>query len=240
MAGEPEGEEKVVKSELRWALVAGGVVAVIFASVLFAAIAMRMNPPSNIEHADPATLHMIGEFTEQNLGAREEPDGRVTVRMVATQFAFVPACVIVPENREVTFRFVSPDVIHGILITGTNVNTMVVPGYVAQVHTIFRETGERLMPCHEFCGLGHSEMIARVRVVPEAEFVAGPDGRALCPTAGGGLINAAAPAVPVGDAGDAGVAPAGPLESGEPAPDAAQATAEGVRAARTATTGEGG
>ena len=239
MAGEPEGEDKVVRSELRWALVAGGVVAVIFASVLFAAIAMRMNPPSNIEHADPATIHMIGEFTETNLGAREEADGRVTVRMVATQFAFVPSCVVVPENREVTFRFVSPDVIHGILITGTNVNTMVVPGYVAQVHTIFRETGERLMPCHEFCGLGHSEMIARVRVVPEDEFTPGPDGRALCPTAGGGLVNASAPAVPVGDAGEAGVTPAGPLTSGEAAPDAAQATTEAVQAAEAGTAGTG-
>jgi cytochrome c oxidase subunit 2 len=48
----------------------------------------------------------------------------------------------------VTLRFASPDVIHGILITGTNVNTMVVPGYVAQVHTEFTRTGELLMPCH--------------------------------------------------------------------------------------------
>ena len=180
MAGEPEGEDKVVRSELRWALVAGGVVAVIFASVLFAAIAMRMNPPSNIEHADPATIHMIGEFTETNLGAREEADGRVTVRMVATQFAFVPSCVVVPENREVTFRFVSPDVIHGLLVTGTNVNTMVVPGYVAQVHTRFTKTGDLLMPCHEYCGLGHSQMVATVKVVPRDQFRPDAQGRAYC------------------------------------------------------------
>lgn len=237
MSQEPHGEEKVVKSELRWALVAGGVVAVIFASVLFAAIAMRMNPPSNIEHADPATLHMVGEFTEHNLGAREEADGRVTIRMVATQFAFVPSCVVAPVGREVTFRFVSPDVIHGILITGTNVNTMVVPGYVAQVHTIFQETGERLMPCHEFCGLGHSEMIARVRIVPEEEFVAGPDGRVMCPTAGGGLADVGGPGVPVGDSGDPDIAPAGPLVSGEPAPDPAEATAEALAAAESASAG---
>ena len=44
--------------------------------------------------------------------------------------------------------------IHGLLITGTNVNTMVVPGFVAQVHTEFKRTGDLLMPCHEYCGLG--------------------------------------------------------------------------------------
>jgi hypothetical protein len=79
-------------------------------------------------------------------------------RITATRFMFVPRCIVLPQGRLVTLRFASPDVIHGILITGTNVNTMVVPGYVAQVHTEFTRTGELLMPCHEYCGLGHSEM----------------------------------------------------------------------------------
>jgi len=71
-------------------------------------------------------------------------------------------------------------VIHGLLVSGTNVNTMVVPGYVSQVHTVFRTTGDLLMPCHEFCGLGHSEMTAVVRVVPPEDFHPGPDGRVAC------------------------------------------------------------
>ena len=37
-------------------------------------------------------------------------------------------CIVVPADEPVTLRFASPDVIHGILITGTNVNTMVMPG----------------------------------------------------------------------------------------------------------------
>jgi hypothetical protein len=43
---------------------------------------------------------------------------------------FVPQCIAVPQRRRVTLRFAAPDVIHGILVTGTNVNTMVVPGFV--------------------------------------------------------------------------------------------------------------
>jgi cytochrome c oxidase subunit 2 len=80
----------------------------------------------------------------------------------------------------VTLRFASPDVIHGILITGTNVNTMVVPGYVAQVHTELTSGGELLMPCHEYCGLGHSEMWAKVQVLSAGEFKPDRDGRVTC------------------------------------------------------------
>ena len=173
-------EHDVVRSELRWAAVVTGFVAVIFLLTLFAALALHRNPPSNLERIDPKTLHLSGEFTEPNLGTRVEANGQVTTRIVATQFAFVPQCIVVPEGREVVLRLASADVIHGILVTGTNVNTMVVPGYVAQVHTVFQTTGDLLMPCHEFCGLGHSQMYARVRVVPQAQFRPDAQGRANC------------------------------------------------------------
>jgi len=173
-------EHDVVRSELRWTVVVTAFVMVTMALTLFAALALQRNPPSNLERIDPKTLHLSGEFTEPNLGTRVEGNGQVTSRIVATQFAFVPNCIVVPVDREVTLRFASPDVIHGILVSGTNVNTMVVPGYVSQVHTVFRTTGEHLMPCHEFCGLGHSQMLARVRVVPRNEFRPDPQGRVAC------------------------------------------------------------
>jgi len=56
-------------------MVVGGVVGVILVAILFAAIAMHINPPSNREFIDPKTLHLSGEFTEANLGTRIEADG---------------------------------------------------------------------------------------------------------------------------------------------------------------------
>jgi cytochrome c oxidase subunit 2 len=100
--------------------------------------------------------------------------------MITTQFEFVPNCLLLPADTDVTLRFTSPDVIHGLLVTGTNVNTMVVPGYVAQVHTRFTKTGDLLMPCHEYCGLGHSQMVATVKVVPRDQFRPDARGRAYC------------------------------------------------------------
>ena len=101
-------------------------------------------------------------------------------RIIATQFMFVPRCIAVPRGRPVTLRFASPDVIHGLLISGTNVNTMVVPGFVAQVHTEFTRSEDVLMPCHEYCGLGHSEMWATVQVMTDDRFKPAPDGRVSC------------------------------------------------------------
>jgi cytochrome c oxidase subunit 2 len=173
-------EGEILQTELRWTVVAIGTVSIISAAIIYAALAAHINPPSNIETIDPATLHLTGEFTETNLGTRVDSEGNVVTRIVATQFTFVPQCVVVPEGRKVTLRLSSPDVIHGILVTGTNVNTMVVPGYVSQVHTEFKKTGDLLMPCHEFCGIGHSQMWATVRVVPADEFKPDSEGRATC------------------------------------------------------------
>ncbi len=173
-------ERRIVASELRWGLVTAIAVSVIMVCVIFAGVVMHINPPSNVERINPQSLHLSAEFTEANLGTKVEATGQVTARIVTTQFAFVPRCLVLPADTPVTLRLSSPDVIHGILISGTNVNTMVVPGYVSQVHTIFRRTGDLLMPCHEFCGLGHSEMLATVRVVPKAAFHPGPDGRIAC------------------------------------------------------------
>ena len=174
------GEDAILKSEARWAMVVGGIVVIILGAILYAALAMHINPPSNREYVDPKTLHLSAEFTEANLGTRVDPNGQIVARIIATQFEFVPSCIVLPANRDVTLRFTTPDVIHGILVTGTNVNTMVMPGYVAQVHTRFTKTGDLLMPCHEFCGLGHSQMLATVRVVPPEDFRPGPDGRMAC------------------------------------------------------------
>lgn len=173
-------ESAILKSELRWSAIVAGIVAVILGAILWAAISHGMNPPSNSEHVDPKTLHLSPEFTEANLGTRMDPSGRPVARIIATQFEFVPNCVVLPADTDVTLRFATPDVIHGILVTGTNVNTMIVPGYVAQVHTRFTKTGDLLMPCHEYCGLGHSQMVATVQVVPREQFRPDAQGRVAC------------------------------------------------------------
>ncbi|HET9576811.1 MAG TPA: hypothetical protein VFP44_03235, partial [Usitatibacter sp.] len=66
----------------------------------------------------------------------------------------------------------STDAIHGFVVGTTNANTMLVPGFVATFTTTFHASGEHLMPCHEYCGVGHEGMWARVQVLPAQEFLA--------------------------------------------------------------------
>jgi cytochrome c oxidase subunit 2 len=173
-------ERRILGTELLWAFGVGVLIAATLGMIVFTAITRDINPPSNVERIDPKTLHLSGEFAEHNLGTTVTSDGRVTARVVTTQFMFVPRCIAVPRGRPVTLRFAAPDVVHGLLITSTNVNTMVIPGYVAQVHTEFTRAGDLLMPCHEYCGLGHSEMWATVQVLPDDQFKPGRDGKVSC------------------------------------------------------------
>src|SRR5437763_14656929 len=107
-------EQDVLRSEIRWAAAVSAFIVVTLGLVLFAALALHRNPPSNIEPIDPKTLHLTGECTKPNLGTRVEANGQVTTRIVATQFAFVPRCVVVTEGRDGTLPLASPDVIHEI------------------------------------------------------------------------------------------------------------------------------
>jgi cytochrome c oxidase subunit 2 len=127
-------------------------------------------PPSRVETIDPSRLQISGEFVESNLGSAVEPDGSVIVRFIAQQYSFTPQCLLVPTDTPVTLRTTSADVVHGLLIADTNVNTMVVPGYVSTLTTHFDKPGEHLMPCHEFCGFGHQTMWAHVKVIDKATF----------------------------------------------------------------------
>ena len=160
------------RAERRWSWVVGGVIALLVAMMVFTGVHWAAMPPSRVETIDPRTLHLAGEFVEGNLGTEVAGDGRVIVRLVAQQYSFEPQCLVVPAGEPVTFRATSSDVVHGFVVGTTNANTMLVPGFVATFTATFREPGEHLMPCHEYCGVGHEAMWARVRVLPRDAFMA--------------------------------------------------------------------
>ena len=163
-------EEVVARTEKRWLALTSLMLIVMLAVVVLTSAVHAVHPASNVEVIQPLTLHLGGEFAETNLGTALEPDGSATVRIIAQQYDFVPRCVQVPVDTPVRFRLTSADVIHGFLLPQTNVNTMVMPGFVAEVRTRFPRVGEYDMPCHEFCGLGHHGMWTHVLVVEKGTF----------------------------------------------------------------------
>lgn len=171
------GEALAAVVERRWAIICVLIVFVFVAVAAFAGIHQAAMPQARVETISPTRLHLGGEFVETNLGSAVEPDGSVTVRAVGQQYSFTPQCMIVPTDTPITFRATSPDVIHGFLIQGTTVNTMLVPGYVSTISARFDEPGEHFMPCQEFCGVGHEGMWAKVRVIDRTEFLNMADGK---------------------------------------------------------------
>ena len=163
-------EEVAAGFELRWGILVGAVILLLLAVIVFTAIHWTSMPPSRVEVIDATTLHRGGEFAESNLGTAVDDQGKVVVRLLAQQYAFQPNCIVVPDDVPVTFRVTSSDVVHGFQIIGTNINSMAVPGYVSTFVTTLEGVGERIIPCHEYCGVGHAAMWARVRVLSRAEF----------------------------------------------------------------------
>lgn len=165
------GAQAAERAERRWAWVVGGIIFLLVATMVWTGLHWAAMPPSRVEVVDPRTLHLRGEFVEDNLGTRVEEDGSVVVRLVAQQYSFTPQCIVVPVDTPVTFRGTATDAIHGFVVGKTNANTMLVPGFVATFTARFPRVGEQLMPCHEYCGTGHEGMWARVQVVEQADFL---------------------------------------------------------------------
>ncbi len=166
-----DGEQAALRAERRWAALSIFIICLLILMAGFAGIHVLIMPQPRVETVDVRTVPLKGEFIESNLGTQVEQDGSVVmVRMVAQQYSFTPPCLLVPVNTPATIRATSLDVIHGLIIDGTNVNTMLVPGFISVAKTQFREMGDHRMPCHEYCGVGHEGMWADVRVVPRDQF----------------------------------------------------------------------
>jgi len=106
-------------------------------------------------------------------GVRQVGENEYEVYVVARQFLFEPGTsdpIVLPEDSTVTCYVTSPDVTHGFNLAGTNINTMVIPGQVAELTTEFEETGRYGIVCHEYCGAAHHTMEGELRVVSQSEY----------------------------------------------------------------------
>jgi cytochrome c oxidase subunit 2 len=148
-----------------WLWLSTAMIGAFVVAILIAATLQAVHPPSHIETIDPLRVRVETEFADPRV--ERQADGSIRVVAIAELYQFRPATIRVPSGVPVTFRITSPDVIHGFQIVGTNVNTMVAPGYVSQLTVTFDRPGEYLVLCNEYCGLSHHLMQSRL-VVEEA------------------------------------------------------------------------
>ncbi len=161
--------------EKKWIIMITAIVLLTWVLIIYFAAVENVHPPSNVEVIDSARLHLssgVGgdEFMEDKLGIHRDSDGLLVVTMVAARYGFYPQHLEVPINTPVKFRIASFDVLHGVLIPFSNMNTMVVPGYVSELTTSFTRLGDFPLICDEYCGLAHAYMYGMIKIVPKDEF----------------------------------------------------------------------
>jgi cytochrome c oxidase subunit II len=147
----------------RWWLTFGFSMLIGFLALIgFAAFADDINPPTDMQQVDPTKVSQTPPFDKP--GLRKRPDGSYEAYYVAEVFAFNPAQLVIPLGSKVTFYVTSADVVHGFFIPGTDINMMVIPGWVNEETHTFTRAGEYLLLCHEYCGIGHQNMFAKIEV----------------------------------------------------------------------------
>lgn len=80
--------------------------------------------------------------------------------------------LVIPVDEEVCANLTSDDVLHNFWVPALHGKRYLVPGQTTVLPLEASETGEFWGHCGEFCGLSHSLMRTRVRVVERGEFEA--------------------------------------------------------------------
>ena len=77
--------------------------------------------------------------------------------------------LVVPANRTIYLRVTSADVIHAVHVPELALKVDALPGQTNAIQTTITEEGNYTLYCAEYCGNGHSKMLAEVQVVNETE-----------------------------------------------------------------------
>jgi cytochrome c oxidase subunit 2 len=107
------------------------------------------------------------------------PDGALTVYVTGKQwmwkFAYPDGrssldVLTVPEHRPVKLVMTSRDVIHSFYVPAFRMKHDVVPGRYYTAWFEATEAGEYTIDCAEYCGVSHSRMLGKVRVLSAADY----------------------------------------------------------------------
>jgi cytochrome c oxidase subunit 2 len=143
------------------------IVSVAFALTLFGLAALAIN----LYHVGlPTCLTDIKPFQKGELIAHSPT--HYELHYVARMWEFEPEEVIVPVGATLDVYVSTRDVTHGMILLGTNLNLMAVPGVVNYARVRFDQLGTHQLLCHEYCGTGHEQMASKIRVVDAATFQA--------------------------------------------------------------------
>jgi cytochrome c oxidase subunit 2 len=78
--------------------------------------------------------------------------------------------IVAPVGQPIVIRSTSEDVVHSLFVPDFRIKEDVMPGRVTFIWFAGEEPGDHVFTCAEYCGMGHSNMYGKVRILPQAEF----------------------------------------------------------------------
>ncbi|MDF0725907.1 cytochrome c oxidase subunit II [Cytobacillus sp. S13-E01] len=153
---------KMHRSEKVWLTLSFGMIIGFMLITGYQAFALEMGPPSNRETIDPQKVDQTAPF--DNPGIKQIGENEYEVVMTLQMFGFTPNKLEVPAGSTVHFTLTSKDVVHGFQVANTNLNAMIMPGYIQKITQKFDKPGEYLVLCNEYCGAGHQYMSTTITV----------------------------------------------------------------------------
>jgi cytochrome c oxidase subunit 2 len=120
-------------------------------------------------------------FEESRYIPKNAFDIKVTARMWQWQFEYPNGkktdSLYVPVNRAVKLEIKSMDVNHALYIPAFRLKEDAIFGQTNYLSFTAREVGDYEIACAEYCGLNHSMMYSKVKVMPEQDFAAWYDSK---------------------------------------------------------------
>ncbi len=78
--------------------------------------------------------------------------------------------LVIPKGRPVYFNVTSTDWIHSFHVPKLGLKQDAIPGQNNTIKTKVTKTGTYQVYCAEYCGVGHSNMLSKVKVVSNSEY----------------------------------------------------------------------
>lgn len=160
----------VNKQEKLWVTISFIWCLILFAMMPFWHIKGGQNPTGIRAKVEPQafverTMKFIADYqvgVEQGIPVVEPPPGS-HVYLLGRMWSWMPILKL-KKGVEYTVHLSSADINHGFSLFPININIQVVPGYDYGLRMTPNESGEFMIICNEFCGIGHHLMIGKVLV----------------------------------------------------------------------------
>ena len=113
------------------------------------------------------------------IGLRTVPEDAMEVEVIGQMFSWIFVYdndketeneLVVPEGQAIKLNISSIDVLHSFFVPAFRIKVDAVQGMQTYVWFQADEVGEYDIQCTEYCGVDHSAMVGKLKIIPEDEF----------------------------------------------------------------------